>query len=575
MRRFWRQLGIVLLTGVGALVLVGHVTAQETAPAGAASADTALAPLLDSSDSVMICHIEGMIDDGILVLVERAIRDATAEGSKAIIFVVDTPGGRVDSCIKITDVILKAPCPTIAFIDGMGAVSAGAVISLSCDTIYMTEATVIGASQPVIPSAEGMLPTGEKEVSFLRATIAAIAEANDHNPHLARAMVDKDIELIAYPRGDGTYDVVERGSVEAIARDGDTPAADDPLDEALDEMTKDMPDPLKAPVKDLARELVRQAEEAIDDVTEGGLKPSEPVSVNPDGSMIILARGKLLTLTPSEAVKYRLIPTTVRTVDQAMSLEGYLGARKVELVPTWSEELFRFLISPTVAGILLMLGIGGLYFEVKTPGFGIPGIIALVCFALFFGARAFIGLSEWIEPLLIILGIGLILIEIFVLPGFGIAGIAGILCLIAGIYLSFTFDDFSIPRYSWQFDRIDDAMRTLAIAGVSFAVFAFAFWKVFPHTPLYGKIVLLHAQDAENGYVVQDDMDGLAAVGMVGVATSPLRPAGRGRFKNKTCPVVSRAEFIEKGTPVVVVQVDGNRYVVDPIDRIDDNKEKA
>src|SRR5690606_35066095 len=125
-------------------------------------------------------------------------------------------------------------------------------------------------------------------------------------------------------------------------------------------------------------------------------------------------KGKLLTLTPKEAQAYGLIPTTADSIDQAMAFYEMTGVEKRYIVMTWSEELFRFLTNPMISGLLLMLGLGGLYVEIRTPGVGLPGIVGLVSLALFFGARTVIGMSEWIDLLLMAVGVGLIAVEIFV-----------------------------------------------------------------------------------------------------------------------------------------------------------------
>ncbi|MBN2307445.1 MAG: ATP-dependent Clp protease proteolytic subunit [Candidatus Hydrogenedentes bacterium] len=547
--------------------------ASPVAPdAGPVAADAGDAPAATARDNeVVVCPIEGMIDDGVQVLVERAVEEAAF--ARAIIFVIDTPGGRVDSCIRITDAITNASCPSIAYVRGMGAISAGAIISFSCDDIIMSDTAPIGAAQPVIPTTEGMLPTGEKEVSFLRATAAALAEANGHNPHLAQAMVDKDIELIAVPRKDGTYDVVASNVFEGDGRDGRETQPRDPLEKAIDDLAEELPEPIAEPLKDVARELA--AERRRDREQPEPAQEAEPAPVGPDGSYIMLARGKLLTLTPSAAKKYGLIRATANNVNDVMREFGYGDAQQHLVEATWSERLFRWLTSPTVAGILLMLGVGGLYFEVKTPGFGVPGIIALICFSLFFGARAVIGLSEWVDLLLVLVGLGLILVEIFLLPGFGVAGIAGIACLLAGLYMSFTFNDFTWPQYSWEFDRLADAGKTFSIATVAFVLFLVLVWKLLPRTPLYGWVVLLHAQDAAAGYTVQTAEEVEAAIGLTGVATSPLRPAGRGRFGNKNYPVVTRAAYVARGTPIVITEAEGNRYVVDVVKDAASTEDKA
>ena len=503
---------------------------------------------------VVVCPVEGMIDDGVGVLIDRAVREA--EGAKAIIFVIDTPGGLLDSGIEITKTIMDAPCRTIAYIVGMGAISAGALISYACDDIIMAPDTNIGAATPVIISTEGIQPTGEKEVSYMRAKMRALAEANGHNVSIAEAMVDKDIELRAYVREDGKRIVF--GTKREVEKDEDlglrardvAKSVTDAIGEAVDKLPEQL-DGVKKAVKD----VLPAPEEDTDETAPG--------TVLEDSTELVLAEGKLLTLTPKEAVRYGVIPTTANSLDEVMAFYGYYGLEEREIVPTWSEALFRWLASPLVAGLLLMLGVGGLYMEMKTPGFGLFGIVGLICLGFFFGSHLIIGLADWIDLLMVVVGIGLIAAEVFVIPGFGVAGIAGIACLLVGLYLSLTH--VPIPQYSWDFQRLHDAGTALVTAFLSSLLMLYVFWKAFPRTPLFGWLILGHSQQADEGYVVQTAADREAALGEEGEATSMLRPVGRGRFGDKTYQVVSYSEYIPKGTPIRIVKVEGNRYVVDRI----------
>jgi len=519
-------------------------------------------------DFVVVCPVEGMIEDGVSVLVERAVRESA--GAKALILEVDTPGGLVDSAIDITRHLLNAPCPTIAYVKGMGAISAGALISYACDSIIMTPDTNIGAATPVVASPEGMMPTGEKEVSFMRARMRSMAETNGHNPAIAEAMVDKDIELRARRTEQGKLEIyaVYPGGQEQAPVPATEPAqppapANDPL-ESLRRLFPEIglvPKPAPAPASVVSAG-------AGESEAQGAASSPAPVPANvpplPEGVEVILPAGKLLTLTPHEALEYGVIPGTAATLEDVLRLCALEQAEVRRVTPTWAEQLFRWLTGPTVAGLLLLLGIGGIYLEIKTPGFGLPGIIGITCLALFFGAHLIIGLADWVDVLLVMVGVGLIMVELFLIPGFGLVGAAGILCLLVGLYLALT--SVPIPQYSWEFDRLENALTSLSIAVFLFTGFVFLTWKLFPHTPLYGHLVLSHAQGQASGYVVQSSADGARAVGATGVALTMLRPAGRGRFGDVTYSVVTRGEFLPAGTPIRIVVADGNRYVVDKVE---------
>lgn len=512
-----------------------------------------------ASGFVVVCPIEGEVGDGMSVLVDRAVDEAA--GAEAIIFVVDTPGGRVDSAIRISQRILDAPCPTIAYVKGMGGISAGALISYSCKRIIMAPESNLGTAQPVIPSAEGMTATGEKEVSFLRAKMRALAEHNGYNPDIAEAMVDMDIELRSYVDSEGKLQVF-RASPDGSAQEEPTPApTQQQATDVIQKMLDNLPPELD-PIKDFVEQLLPKPP-APDSETET-TSSSPPVPESSDGTKLVLASGKLLTLTAGEALEYGVISATAKNLNEVLDDAGCPDAEIRRVVPTWSESLFRWLSSPLISGLLLTLGIGGLYFEVKTPGFGVPGTIGVVCLSLFFGSHFVIGLAEWTELLLIVAGVGFILVEILILPGFGLVGGAGVLCLLLGLYLSLT--GVAVPQYSWDYMRLREAGLSLTSSFLTSCLLLYAGVKIFPHTPLYGRIVLSYRQDPKIGYTVQTIEQHDEAIGLKGVATSMLRPAGRGRFGDRTYQVVSRAEFVEKGTPIVIIQVDGNRYVIDKIE---------
>lgn len=507
------------------------------------------ASALWAADFVVVCPVTGMVDDGLGVLIERAVKESN--GARALILEVDTPGGLVDSAIEISKSLSAAPCRTIAYIHGMGAISAGALISYACKDMIMAPDTNIGAATPVVPSAEGMAPTGEKEVSFMRAKMRALAERNGHNPAIGEAMVDKDIELRAYTDEHGKLQVfaVYNSPVEGTSTTDMVRRVVDALPPELEEVRK------------LAKEVLPSStENAPETPPPPTTIPVATVAPDPSLGEVILPAGKLLTLTPQEAIKYGVIPATAGNLEEVLKHYGLTDVEVRRLQMTWAEAAFRWLTNPVIAGILLMLGIGGIYLEIKTPGFGIPGVIGIVCLAMFFGAHVVLGVADWIDVLLVVIGLALIITEIFILPGHLIFGVTGILCVLVGLYMSLT--TVTVPRYSWDYDRLRGALVSMTVAMASLTAFVYAVWKLFPHTPFHSALVQTLEQKPEQGYVVQTAEQQDAAIGLKGVAISMLRPAGRGRFAGKTFQVVSRGEFIEDGTPIVIIQADGNRYVV-------------
>jgi membrane-bound serine protease (ClpP class) len=503
---------------------------------------------------IVVCPIEKMIEPGVQVLVERAVREANDLNAVALIFRINTPGGRVDSAIEIATAIGSAKCQTIAFVEGMGAISAGALISFSCDTIVMTSDSNIGAATPVYMTNEGTTPAGEKSESFMRAKMRALAEQNGYNPDITEAMVSKDIELRGYTDKDtGKYVIYKvAGSTADGADDGTV-----------------VPAKKSTPVEEIVDTIIKTIkEEASDDKADE--YPAEPTSkpehesgalIYPDGSELVLASGKLLTLTPSEAIKYGVADGIVEDLDGVVK-HYLLEADRYEVIePNWAEVTFRFLTGPTIAGLLLMLGMGGLYLEVRTPGFGLPGIIGITCLALFFGSHFILGMADAIDLILVFVGVALLIVEAFVLPGFGIAGVAGILCLLVGTYLSLV--SFTLPQYDWDYAQLGNVGQSIFTFFVSFGLFLLATWKLLPLTPIYRHLIMDGTQLASEGFTVQDTQTTEAAIGLRGTASSMLRPAGKGRFQGKTYDIVTKGDFIPKGTPVIIVEAEGNRFVVD------------
>jgi len=525
-----------------------------------------------ASGHVVLVKIEDTIDDGVAVVVERAVKEA--QGASAMVFVIDTPGGLVDSAIEITRQIMSAPCPTYAYIEGMGAISAGALISYACDYIIMGPATSIGASMPVTMGGE--LPQGveEKSMSFLRAKFRALGEENGHNPLLGEAMVDRAIELYGKPNPDGSFTTYK--VVAGVITDTYTHSATDD-----DSGMKNVVDGQQAPAEglraqqttqdtlpDIIRKLTGEpapapvepkTEEASEAATAAPVTSARPDALPPDAIPICTA-DKLLTLTTDEALRYQLAPYKADSLPVMLAQEGLDEFKKHYVVPTFAEALFAWLTSPMISGLLLMLGIGGLYLEVRTPGLGLAGIVGACCLALFFGAYLILGIAGWADVLLVVAGITLLIVEVFFLPGFGIAGVSGLICMALGLYLAMV--RVPVPEYEWDLARVSGAGQTFLTTFLLLAAFIAATWKLLPHTPFARWMVLGEAQLAGAGFTVQLREEQELTAGLRGTATTVLRPAGKARFAGRTYDVVTRGEYLKAGTEVEIIRADGNRHVV-------------
>jgi membrane-bound serine protease (ClpP class) len=270
----------------------------------------------------------------------------------------------------------------------------------------------------------------------------------------------------------------------------------------------------------------------------------------------VVDSGKLLTLTTDEAVKVGYA-IEVRDFAALLATLGLEGAEVVLTSVNWAEALVRFLTHPIVAGLLLPIGMLGLMWEIKTPGFGVPGAVGVGALALFFGSHMIVGLAGWEEVLLLVVGIALLLVEIFVVPGFGVPGVLGLVAVGLAIFLALLGD-----LRTWH-----DLLRATATMASTFLVVAAALFLIVRQLPRGERslgILLRAATEREAGYVSGDARGDL--VGAVGVAIVDLRPSGTALFGGQRLDVVSEGGFVAKGGRVRVVRADAYRLVVLPVD---------
>lgn len=265
-------------------------------------------------------------------------------------------------------------------------------------------------------------------------------------------------------------------------------------------------------------------------------------------------KGKLLTLTTEEALKHGLADLRADTLESVLEQLGLGGAEVRRASPNWAENVVRFLTHPVVSSLLITIGILGIIVELRTPGFGIPGVLGVASLALFFWGHWLVALAGWEELLLAASGIALLALEVFVIPGFGIAGALGIIALLAGLIMSMTGSGAT-------------AQFVLAAAGrvvfsLVFALLAsLVLLRFLPRLPVAKRLILETDLGAghEHGSAPESDLRWL---GKQGQAASTLRPAGIAHIEGERVDVVSDGELIEAGQRIEVIRVDGNRIVV-------------
>ncbi|MCL2008636.1 MAG: nodulation protein NfeD [Treponema sp.] len=475
-----------------------------------------------SGGDAWIIPIRGDIGPFLANFVRRESRRALSEGAEYLIFEIDTFGGRVDSALQITSFITSLNnVRTIAWVnnseDSMGVSwSAGALIAFSCTDIYMAPGTSMGAAAPVIAGAAGQEAADEKTVAAVRSQIAALAERNGHPISLALAMVDLDIEL---------WEVSVNDEIRALT----------------------LPD-----LERLERDL-------------GG------VGVERLG--IISERGKLLSLTAGEALRFGLISELIGSREALRAAVGIRG-QIVETSPSNADFVISFLTSGAVQSILILIGIVMIYLEIQSPGLGIPGVIAILAFVVVFGSSALLGRVGSMEIIIFLIGVALLVVEIFVTPGFGFMGVSGILMI--GLSLVLSMQDFVIPRFDWEWTHLGRnvlvVLSSLLGSTTAIAVLALFGPKIFIFDRLTLKTAItgtsggpdtdLIPDKTSSGRFYDDNEDYAALIGKQGIADSVLRPSGRASIDGESYSVDADNEFVDQGTPIIVTRVRGNRIIV-------------
>jgi membrane-bound serine protease (ClpP class) len=268
----------------------------------------------------------------------------------------------------------------------------------------------------------------------------------------------------------------------------------------------------------------------------------------------VIEKGKLLTLTTSQALEHKVADLSADTLAAALAASGIPDADVRMAQQTWAETLVRFLTHPVVSSLLMTVGLLGLIVEIRTPGFAVPGTVGLLSLGLFFWGHWIVQLAGWEELLLVSLGVVLVAIEVFVLPGFTVAGLAGIVALVAGLGMT-------LVGAGATSNAIIVALGRVALSILVAMAAAFALLRLLPRLPFGRRLVLETGMQTDLGYVSAPESD-RQWLGRTGTALSPLRPAGIAEIAGVRVDVVSDGGFIEAGTPILVTRVDGNRIVV-------------
>lgn len=396
-----------------------------------------------------------------------AIKEAKELSADFILIHMNTYGGLLDAADSIRTALLQCPIPVMVFID-INAASAGALIAIACDSIYMREGSNIGAATVVNQTGEVV---ADKYQSYMRSLMRSTAEANNRDPDIAQAMVDPRIKI----------------------------------------------------------------EQIIDS-------------------------GSVLTFTVSEAIKNGFCEGQAETINELIILAGITDYEIITQTLKPVDYIIGFLIKPYISGLLIMIIIGGIYFELQSPGIGFPSVAAIGAALLYFAPLYLEGLAANWEIILFIIGVVLVAVEIFAIPGFGVTGILGVLLIIIGLTLSMV----GTLQFEGEYNNMNQLIKALftVIIAIFFAIVASIKFsqKIFT-TNIFGQLALASTQEASEGFIASDkkysDM-----VGKTGTAHTNLRPAGKVNIDNDIFDATALSGFIVKGHKVKVIKYETSQLYV-------------
>jgi membrane-bound serine protease (ClpP class) len=451
--------------------------------------------------NVFVIPISGDVEPQMAAFLKRALNDVPDTAGTVIVVEMNTFGGRVDSALEMVDALINVKnAKTIAFVTEK-AISAGALISLACNQLVMKNNTTIGDCAPITYSNEGPKMMGEKFQSPLRAKFRTLAKRNGYPAVLAEAMVSADMEVYR------------------VKLDGKLVFMD-------------------------AREYQDLGKDQQERITF---------------KKTVVAKGELLTMDDSEAHDLGFSSMSVAGFEEMLKRLKLVDRPITRIQESWSEILASLIgkISP----ILMLIGLGSLYVEIKSPGFGVPGIVGILCLSLVFFNQYLIGLANYTELLIVMIGVILMGFEIFVLPGFGIAGIAGIICITVGLLLSLQAFVIPDPNLPWEKEILISNM--LSVLGAMLGSFLFALFilrYVFPRLSktVQGPYLAATLADARLGLPVATTL----RAGQTGTAITLLRPSGKADIDGQRYDVVTQGDFVPKGSRIRVATIKGTRIVV-------------
>ena len=447
------------------------------------------------------------ITEDVAAYIERAADKAQAIRADYVIIELSADRGKIDSAIRVVEAIEKRvfPVPTAVFVTGR-AWDAGALVALAGDKLFMKPSATIGGTKDI------RLP-GKLKAAWA-AQFREVAVKRGRDPVLAQAIADRDLQVSEALLGDRTVYL--------------TPAA-------------------------LADEQRKSDQGLVTGFRHVGV-------VSPQGEPLMAGANDAVN-------RFGLADGVANSTQDVLDNLGLSDACIAQVKMSWLEKLAKIVAHPAVRTLLAMLGLLGIFFEFKLPGAVVPGALGLACFILLFLGHKIVGLAGYLEIFLFILGVAMLAIEIFFIPGFGFFGVAGIFTILLSLFMSFTHS--VIPRAPWEMSRWEGAVLTVLLVFVgtmALGVLLALYVSRFLHrTPYLNRLILADAVQGRAGPVVAVTPDGqplAAPLNAYGTALTPLRPAGKARIDGKVYDVVSEGEWVAASERVLVVDKRGSVLVV-------------
>ncbi|MBX7105566.1 MAG: hypothetical protein K1X57_15895 [Gemmataceae bacterium] len=493
-----------------------QVETRYNMPAGSHREDV----LMDRARVAIRMTLAGELDAGTDAAIRRQLDRAVRQGATLILLQIECGGGRPDTARDLAEHIrgLRSPdgrpVMTVAYIP-RDAPGNATFLALGCREIVMAVPARLGDFTGVLNPPKprrGAAPAPAPDIAPVRDSLVALAEEQGYSTLLIRGLFEPGLEIVRAKRVAGAQ--TERRFL--------------------------TPDELKD--KDAKGEPIWQAEDTV----------KHP--------------GQLLVINGSNAGSLGFARFTVPNPDDLTELYRLYGLDPKEVRsagPDWVDRLANFLADPAVSLFLVLIGISCLFMELKMPGASLPGIIAAVCFILFFWSQSQMnGQITLLAVLLFLLGILLLGFEIFIIPGFGITGISGILLILFGLALA-TVE--RMPASSAEWGDLGRTMLTFGMTLVGSLILAFAAARFLPHIPVANRLMLQSPDDPDappDPERMAQAAEDLALLGAIGTAATMLRPAGMAQFGDRFIDVVTDGSFVQAGTQVRVIEIEGKRIVV-------------